>query len=282
MKKVKLYLNHAGYCIAKENDAIKGGENKKIKFHALWGLIEHPEQGYILFDTGYTHRFYNATKHFPNKIYSLITKVKIDKNEEVVNQLKKNGINSDEIKHIIISHFHADHIAGLKDFPKAKLYSSRNAFDHAMRLIRPLAFSKGVLKSLIPEDILNRITFINEKCLKKEDAIFTYKYDLFGDDSIHVYDLPGHAAGQIGIILETNKQKYFLIADSCWLKKSYQEYILPNPVVRIFFHSWSDFKTSLKMIHQFHLESPTTLIIPTHCSETTFPLIQQNIKLDVL
>ena len=49
MKKTKLYLNHAGFCVAKENESIRGGRKLKIKFHALWGLIEHPEHGYILY-----------------------------------------------------------------------------------------------------------------------------------------------------------------------------------------------------------------------------------------
>ena len=33
-------------------------------------------------------------------------------------QLKEKGISPDEIKYIIISHLHPDHIGGLKFFPK--------------------------------------------------------------------------------------------------------------------------------------------------------------------
>ena len=88
--------------------------------------------------------------------------------------------------------------------------------------------------------------------------------------------------GQIGILLETEKKPYFLIADACWLKKSYKDMILPNPIVKLFFHSWSDFKNSLKIVHDYHKANPETLIVPTHCSETTDPLVSDIINLDEL
>ena len=35
---------------------------------------------------------------------------------EIKNQLKSLGLETSDIKHIIISHFHADHIGGIKRF----------------------------------------------------------------------------------------------------------------------------------------------------------------------
>jgi glyoxylase-like metal-dependent hydrolase (beta-lactamase superfamily II) len=282
MKKIKLYLNHAGHCIAKENDAIQNGRKMKIKFHALWGLIEHPDKGYILYDTGYTQRFYNATKSFPNKIYALATKVKITEDEEIVYQLKRHGIKPEEIRHIIITHFHADHIGGLADFPNATLYTSSVALNHTEKLSSFFAFSKGVLKDLLPPKYTKRTNCIDKTCTKLHDSIFGYKYDLFGDESIFIYDLPGHAAGQIGIFIQTDKKSYFLISDACWLKCSYENNILPNKIVKLFFHSWTDFKQTLNKVHLFHLKNPEVQIVPSHCAETTYKLIQPTIQFDVL
>jgi len=116
MKEVKLYLNNAGFCHAKESYAIKGGSNTDIIFSALYGLIYHEDLGWILFDTGYTERFYQATKYFPNKIYALLTKVSIESQQEVKEQIRNFGLNFSDIKHVIISHFHADPIGSLKNF----------------------------------------------------------------------------------------------------------------------------------------------------------------------
>ena len=79
LTKVKLHLGYAGYCLAKETHTIKGGNNINVKFNALWALIHHPINGYILFDTGYTKRFFEATKKYPNKLYANLTKVVLKK-----------------------------------------------------------------------------------------------------------------------------------------------------------------------------------------------------------
>ena len=282
MKIVKLHLNYAGHCFAKENDAIKGGRKQKIAFHALWGLIKHPEQGWVLYDTGYANRFFDVTKSFPNKIYAKITKVFIDPKDEVQAQLLENGISPNEINHVIITHFHADHVAGLKDFPNATFYASKAALTQVIKTPKSISFTKGILKGLHPDDLVERTKIIEEFGTKIKHDIFGINYDLFGDNSVQMVSLPGHAAGQMGVLIETENRKYLLAADSVWLKKSYTDLILPNPIVKLFFHSWSDFKNSLKKVHDFHVANPDVMIVPTHCSASTDPLISREITLNEL
>lgn len=282
MKKVKLYLNYAGYCVAKESEVIQGGKSENVQFNALWGLIEHPEKGWILYDTGYTRRFHRATSWFPNKIYALLSPVVINEQDEVKAQLQRAGIAAEDIRHIIVTHFHADHVGGLRDFPNATFYASRQALDYTLGLSSLTAFSKGVLKDLLPKDLKQRTVCIDEACEKLDDPIFGHKYDLFGDDSLHIYELPGHAAGQIGVMLETEQKPYFLVADACWVKRSYEEVIPPNPIVILFFHSWTQFKRTLQQMHDYHVAHPNTLLVPTHCAATTDALVQDKLDLDVL
>lgn len=282
MKHVKLYLNYAGHCLAKESHAISGGRNRVIKFHALFGLIQHPEKGWILFDTGYSLEFYRATRRFPNSLYAAATKVHIRPEETVASQLLRHHISPEDIEHIIVSHFHADHIGGLKDFPNAKFYCSKIAHQEVSDVSGFLAVRKGILPALIPVDFGNRAKFIEEVAVISNHPVLGKQFDLFGDDSLLLYELPGHARGQLGLRITTAKQGYFLIADACWLKQSYQQLLLPHPVVRLFFDSWRDFKTSLQRVHQFHLAYPEVLIVPTHCEATTTPLISDKIDLDAL
>ena len=282
MVKVKLYLGYAGYCLAKENDAMRGGDKRSIKFYALWGIIDHPEKGMILYDTGYSERFFDATKSFPNKIYALATKVHLKKDEDVKSQLVNNNIDPDDIKHVIITHFHADHVCGLKDFKNAKFYTSRKALGHVLKIPKSIAFTKAILKDLLPEDLRERCIVVEDSCEQLNDETFGYKYDLFNDSTVYIYDLPGHAAGQIGVCVETEKQSYFLISDACWLKNAYLNDQLPNPIVKLFFDSWKKYKDTIKKIKKFHKLNPKTLIVPTHCTESTMDLVSQKISFNEL
>ncbi|MDA7578392.1 hypothetical protein N8692_02790, partial [Flavobacteriales bacterium] len=116
----------------------------------------------------------------------------------------------------------------------------------------------------------------------KTDNIFDFSYDLFNDDSIIVYNLPGHAAGQIGVYIETQKNNYFLVSDSCWDERAYKLMLLPNPIVKLFFDSWDDYKSTLIKISEFSSTYPNVLIVPTHCSKTTSRLVSDKIDLNVL
>ena len=282
MKAIKLYLNYAGYCFANAKHVVNGDKDEMIKFHALFALLHHPKKGWILFDTGYSSRFYEFTKKYPNKIYANATKVVVNETDEIKNQIKSIGLETSDIQHIIISHFHADHIGGLIDFNNATIYCAKKAYQKAKQTSDLFAFSKGVLKDLIPVDIEERLVFIEDFSTSITDDIFSVNYDLFKDNSVIIYNLPGHAAGQIGIEFETQKEKYFLVADSCWDERAFKEGKLPNSIVRLFFDSWKDYKDSLEKLISYHKKFPDVIIVPTHCSKTTDNLVSNEINMDVL
>ena len=50
-------------------------KQENIKFHALFAIINHPKLGWILFDTGYTKRFYEETKNIQIKYTQILPKL---------------------------------------------------------------------------------------------------------------------------------------------------------------------------------------------------------------
>ena len=57
------------------------------EFPALVGLILHPTEGAILFDTGYDPAFFTATHAMPERLYRWVTPVKLKHGEAVSAQL---------------------------------------------------------------------------------------------------------------------------------------------------------------------------------------------------
>jgi len=268
-------LFQCGYCDGKEHHVLKGGRRKKIKFPATIGLLKHPTKGFILFDTGYTDRFYKETRRWPYWLYAKMTPVHIKEEEYAVNQLKAIGIAPEEINYIILSHFHADHICGLKDFPNARFICTQEAFQNVIKLKGWKAVTQGILPGLLPKDLAERVW-----CYDSDSQIQTYNdpifgpiHDLFGDGHIELIPLPGHHIGQIGARLQTEKGPIFLCADACWLAASYKENRLASGLTKLFLSDWKAFKESIYKLHQYHKAHPQVPIIPTHCAETQAALV---------
>ena len=92
-----VHILHAGYCTAPEHIAIQGGAWRHIHFPAMFALIEHPRFGPMLFDTGYSYRFFEETRKFPNRFYRWMTPVTLCEKDLATNQLSTLNISKDPV-----------------------------------------------------------------------------------------------------------------------------------------------------------------------------------------
>ena len=268
---MKLELLKVGHCYHPERVIIKGGRWKPIAFPAIVSLLKHPNKGYILFDTGYSHHFTAATNPFPERFYRWTTPMCLHDSERLTQQLEMRNIAVEDIRYIFISHFHADHIAGLKDFPQARFICSKLAFQKIIRGFRWSNLIQGYLVNLLPLDFSERATFI-EDCkvvqLSKKLSPFQNGYDLFDDSSLVAIALPGHAYGHYGLMSYRNKKSSFLIGDACWSIKTITEHRYPHLISRIILSNTREYYETLDKLSQLHSQSAELELLPSHCNHT--------------
>ena len=245
-----------GFTEAPEAIVIHGGSwRRKVRFQATAFLLLHPTHGPILVDTGYSQRFHEETQRFPGRFYRWATKVTLTHPTGIKGILENLGIKASDIRHLILTHFHGDHVGGLRDFPDAQVHCSNAAWEYTRKLRGFSAVRHGVLPGLIPEDFATRLHFVAEGS------------DVFGDGSLHVLALPGHAVGQIGLRFnDVQSQPVLLAADACWLSESFRKNLLPHGLTRLL-HDWDDYRNSLQRLHDLHRSEPSLLIVPSHCPE---------------
>jgi glyoxylase-like metal-dependent hydrolase (beta-lactamase superfamily II) len=272
MSDVRVSFLEAGFTKHLEAISLAGGRLKTIRFPATVAVIEHSKHGVVLFDTGYSMRFYEQTKYFPNRFYGMITPVTITPETSALYQLKSRGIGERDIKHVVLSHFHADHIGGAADFAHAQYIYRQNAYGAVRSLSSLRSVRAGFLRGLLPSDFERR-----SRCLTDSDFVvgkadcagFESGCDLFGDGSVVALDLPGHAIGQLGLLVKASDgDRYFLVADACWGKTAFVESRPPNAIVRTFFSDWVEYNQTLQKIHHVHSSMPKIKIVPCHCDQT--------------
>lgn len=280
MTELDITFLDGGYCLHPERMVIADGRLRSVKFPSLFNLIRHPTRGNILFDTGYSSRFAEETRRLPEWVYAALTPVRVCEADVAVAKLAALGVQPSEVSYVILSHFHADHISAVRDFPRAKYIYLRSAYDFVARLGRVRGVSNGVLRGLLPDDFAARSEPIEDTALRAENDIplndaFSRVYDIFGDKSLYAVDLPGHMRGQMGLFLRDAQQEHFLIADACWLSRSYRELTPPSRLAMSIFDDVRDYKDTLARIHRVYRANPRMNIAPSHCGEIYRDYVQR-------
>lgn len=270
-KAVKIHLLKVGSCRHFECLAIRGGRFAPVSFPALSALIIHPTAGPILFDTGYADHFRDATDRFPERLYRLATPMQLPARQRLEQQLRRHGLELPDIRHCIVSHFHGDHIAGLRDLPCAAIIAMKSGYEVMRRRGRWGGVFQGILPYLLPEDLLQRLIFAEtypEVDLPNPWQLLGRGYDLLGEGSLIGVPLPGHTAGHMGLLVRDEQGRAVLLAaDSSWSLNAVRENIPPSRVVRPIIHSWSGYRRTLNSLHTLLARHAELVVLPSHCDE---------------
>lgn len=265
-QQITCYILDTGYCLASEHHLIAGGAHRTIACHSIAALLHHPTQGWLLWDTGYAPRMLDATRRWPWRLYRQATPLRLRPELAVVAQLGRWGLESGDIGHVIISHFHADHIAGLRDFSDASLIAHRAAYADVAQRHGLRALSRAFIPSLLPPDFEQRVTLLPSFDGPSLPGLGP-TYDLFGDGLLRLVELPGHARGQIGLLAQTQRGPIFLAADGCWLTRSIRERRPPQWITSLFVDDRQAVRTTIDALHEFSQACPDVTLIPSHCPE---------------
>ncbi len=262
---VKIRLFTTGYTPISLHVAEYGGARKIVPFHAMFALIDHPEFGLTLFDTGYAPRFHDETSRWPYRAYSKITPVVTADQHSCVNVLRRASIDPNDVQRIVLSHFHADHVCGLKDFPNADVISTASAWRSVSGARGLSALRKAFLPGLMPSDLQDRL-YLLPTFSDPGIGPFQHCHDLFSDGSVRLISLPGHAKGQIGALLQSGTAtRTFLVADSVWTRRTVTDNLPLTFAFRMLADNAKDAKTTLGNLYKFHQQFPDVDLAPTHC-----------------
>ena len=158
-------------------------------------------------------------------------------------QLEKQGIKTDEIKYIILSHLHPDHIGGLEFFPKAKIIISKKCFEE----FNKNSFRSLIFKDLLPKDFGEKLITI-EAINQNENFKYLQTYDLFSDGSMLLTELDGHSLGQCCVYIQ--EKKLFIAADSTWRVDFLEMIDKMKFLPRLIQNNFSDYKKSISILKE--------------------------------
>ena len=188
-------------------------------------LIEHPK-GRILVDTGW-HREMSPDGVYDRKaqIKSLgslqlymVNQGRIAKGEAIDEQLAKMGIKPADIDYVLLTHLDCDHANGLRLVKQAKhILVSRDEMEGSRKgLTARIRFNSRWWKG-VDLDLFD---------WNGTEGPVEKSFDLFGDGSIVLVNIPGHSAGLCAVKVKNTDGKFVLLfSDGGYARKSWEQMI---------------------------------------------------------
>jgi N-acyl homoserine lactone hydrolase len=268
---VRVHAIQTGTVSIKERQRDGGGRSRRnlprVLMDGRWTeplpilawLIEHPE-GLIVVDTGETARVAEPGYFTPWQPYFRFgLREDVAPEQEIGPQLRALGFDPDEVRTVVLSHFHTDHAGGLAHFPRSEVISSRADYRAARGLLGKL---RGFLPQHWPEGFAPTVTELPDGPFGPFEASAT----LTAAGDVHLVPTPGHTSGHLSVAIDGGDKVVFLAGDASYTEQlmlaGRPDGVSPDP---------KRARDTLVRIRRLAADRPT-IYLPTHDPESTLRL----------
>lgn len=213
---------------APERLVLAGGRWRTLRLKVRYGILRHPEAGLVLIDTGYGPRVTKGPRSPALRLYAAVLGPELLAEGQPEAALQRLGATPEEVRAIVVTHFHADHVAALGLFPQARIFAQGSVLARIMARSGWRNLRHGVFTELLPAGLAARITDIGALPRRAAPLGLGAGHDILGDASLLAIDLPGHAEGHFGLCFTTLAVPLLYAVDVQWLAAALGESQAPG------------------------------------------------------
>jgi N-acyl homoserine lactone hydrolase len=168
-------------------------------------LVEHRD-GLCLFDTGQTARA-AAPGWFPRwHPFFRLSRFELEPEDEVASQLRSRGIEPQQVRRVVLSHLHTDHVGGLDAFAHAEVVVPRLEWTRATGIRGRV---RGYVPQYWPPNLEPTLVDFDRGAV----GPFRRSYDVTGDGRLLLVPTPGHTPGHAALLVRDEQRSWLLAGD---------------------------------------------------------------------
>lgn len=220
-------------------------------------LIRHP-QGTLLFDSGLGRQVdaqFAVNGWFHRRMFGYRRQGHLP----VVDQLQRAGWDPQQVRTIVPSHLHWDHVSGLVDFPEAEVWVQPHERDAA---------AHGHAPAFLPSQFAHAVRWHDLRFDGPALLGFAASHDVFGDGSVVLLPMGGHTAGQVGLLLRLpSGGTYLFTGDVTWTLEGVAQASDRSWLLRQLLpvdHDQAANRAVIAHLHQVTTRHPEIRIVPAH------------------
>jgi N-acyl homoserine lactone hydrolase len=217
----------------------------------LCWVIEHPE-GLILVDTGACHPA-QQPGYFPrwHPFYRRAIKVAIGSDPDLARQLTDLGIAASDVRTVVLTHLHWDHVGGLEHFPDATVLVDARELEEARGWLGRL---RGYMPERWPDWFAPKALAFQGPAIGSFPASATITRA--GD--VSALPTPGHTRGHVSVLVDLGHAQCVLAGDA-----SYTEELMLRGAIDAVSPDASAARLSVRRLQSLVAER-RTIYLPSH------------------
>ena len=187
-------------------------EARDIKIPINMWILDHPK-GLVVYDTGNNVAISDGqcATHWVKGMCDFLQPDQT-RDDVIDRQLEKLGYSVDDVKIVITSHSHLDHIGNIEMFPNAIHVIQKKELYQAWW---PEKFQRGGAHVLADYDDAREFNYFE----------LDGDYDLFGDGSVVVLSTPGHTLGHQSVKVQLPETGTVILSqDAIWMEENLEGY----------------------------------------------------------
>jgi glyoxylase-like metal-dependent hydrolase (beta-lactamase superfamily II) len=227
----------------------RGGSGKDERRLVMTATLVHHAKGDLLIDAGFSH---DVLPHIP-KLIQLAGRPEIG--VCAAEQLRAAGYDFAQLRGVIPTHVHWDHIAGLSEMPAVPVWL--NAAEE--QFVSDGGKDSALMRSYNAK--IERYDFSDGAYLG-----FARSHDVWGDGSVVVVEAPGHTPGSVIVFVTLpSAKRYAFIGDLAWQREGvFLPAEKPWPMRGLVDRDPEAVRAGLEHMAQIHAQFPEIDIVPAH------------------
>ena len=190
----------------------------RLRLPCFCYLVEHPK-GLILVDTGVGRAFspngvYDAAavRSLLGAPFAAYLRPSVGADQSIGEQLAARGLRPEDLDLVLLTHLDADHVGGLHELRGAKRFLvPEDEYFWSCRTVYRLRQPQGRWIDMPLERFWYRGSSLGTN---------RWAYDLFGDESVMLINLPGHTDGLCAMLIRNGKRFVLLASDAALCREN--------------------------------------------------------------